>query len=79
MFKITAKVEGLKCPKCEKHVSEAIKEAFPVKKVVASHMDKEVLITTKAEIPADELKEVIKEAGYEMVDIKSETVKSIFG
>lgn len=79
MFKISAKVEGLKCPKCEKHVSEAIKEAFPVKKVVASHTDKEVVITTKAEIPADELKEVIKEAGYEMVDIKSETVKSIFG
>ena len=79
MFKITAKVEGLKCPMCEKHVSEAIKDEFPVKKVVASHTDKEVVITTKEEIQAEKLKEVIKDAGYEMVDIKSEKVKSIFG
>ena len=79
MFKITAKVAGLKCPKCEKHVSEAIKEEFSVKKVVASHTDKEVVITTKEEIQAEKLKEVIKEAGYETVDIKSEKVKSIFG
>ena len=79
MFKITVKVEGLKCPKCEKHVSEAIKETFSVKKVVASHTDKEVMITTKEEIMSEKLGEVIKEAGYQMVDIKTEIVKSIFG
>lgn len=79
MFKITAKVEGLKCPNCERHVNEAIKEAFPVKKVTSSHTDKEAVITSKEDIDNDKLTAVIEEAGYQVIDIKKETYKTFLG
>ncbi len=79
MFKITAKVEGLKCPNCERHVNEAIKEAFSIKKVTASHTDKEVVITSKEDIDNDKLTAVVAEAGYEVMDIQKETYKTFLG
>lgn len=79
MYKITIKVEGLKCPMCEKHVNEAIKQAFAVKKVTSSHTEKEIVVNTKEEIHPDKLKEVINEAGYQMVDMETETYKTFLG
>lgn len=79
MFKITAKVEGLKCPNCERHVNEAIKEAFSIKKVTASHTDKEIIITSKEDIDNDKLTAVVAEAGYEVMDIQKETYKTFLG
>ncbi len=79
MFKVVAKVEGMKCGMCEKHVNEAINEAFSVKKVVSSHENNETVITSKEDLDADKVKVVIKEAGYTVTDITKETYKSLFG
>lgn len=79
MYKYTVKIEGLMCPNCERHANEAVKEAFSIKKVTSSHADKEMIITSKEDIGADELKAVIKEAGYQMVDMKKEKQKSFLG
>lgn len=79
MYKIKIKVEGLKCTHCERHVNEAIKEAFLVKKVTSSHTDKEVVITSKADIDNEKIKEVIEEAGYQVLDIQKESYKSFLG
>ena len=79
MLKITAKVEGLKCPNCERHVNEAIKEAFSIKKVTASHTDKEIFIISKEDIDNDKLTAVVAEAGYEVMDIQKETYKTFLG
>lgn len=79
MYKITEKVEGLKCPNCERHVNEAIKEAFSIKKVTSSHTNKEAVITSKEDIDNDKLKAVIEEAGYQVIDIQKETYKSFLG
>lgn len=78
MFKITVKVEGLKCPNCEKHANEAIKEAFQVKKVTSSHTDKETVIISKEDLDTEKIKAVIAEAGYQVTDITKETYKSFF-
>ena len=79
MYKYTVKIEGLMCQNCERHANEAVKDKFSVKKVTSSHVDKEMIITSKEDITADELKDVIKEAGYQMVDMKKEKQKSFFG
>lgn len=78
MFKITAKVEGLMCGNCERHVNEAINEAFSVKKVNSSHTDKETVILTKEDLDTEKIKAVIEEAGYLVTDITKETYKSFF-
>lgn len=79
MYKITAKVEGLMCGNCEKHVNEAIKEAFSVKKVNSSHTDKETVIVSKEDLDTEKVKAVIEEAGYQVTDITKETYKTFFG
>ena len=42
MVKITLEVEGMACGMCEAHVNDAIRKAFPVKKVTLSRSKKEL-------------------------------------
>lgn len=79
MFKVVAKVEGMKCGMCEKHVNEAVNEAFSVKKVVSSYEKNETVITSKEDLDTDKVKAVIEEAGYTVTEIAKETYKSLFG
>lgn len=79
MFKIIAKVDGMMCGNCEKHVNNAINEAFSVKKVNSSHTNKETVIITKEDLDTDKVKAVIEEEGYQVTDITKETYKSFFG
>lgn len=37
MYKMILSVEGMACGMCEAHVNDAIRRAFPVKKVTSSH------------------------------------------
>ena len=37
MIKIILDVEGMACGMCEAHVNDAVRRAFPVKKVSSSH------------------------------------------
>ena len=79
MYKIVAKVEGMKCGHCANHVDEAIREAFKVKKVHSSHEAKETVILSKEDLDNEKIKAVIEEAGYQVTDITKTEKKSIFG
>lgn len=79
MFKITVKVEGLKCANCERHINEAISEAFAPKKVQSSHTENKTVIMTKKDIDEEKLKKVIEEAGYQAIEIQKEEKKTLFG
>ena len=35
MYKVTLKVEGMVCGMCESHINDAVRRAFPVKKVAS--------------------------------------------
>lgn len=72
MVKITVNVEGMACGMCEAHVNDAVREAFPVKKVTSSHTKKQTVILTEEDIPEQELKDVIKKAGYDAMSVSSE-------
>lgn len=52
MNKITVKIDGMMCGMCESHINDAIRRAFPVKKVTSSHAKGETVILT--EEPIDE-------------------------
>ncbi len=81
MVKITMNVEGMACPMCEAHMTDAIKKAFNVKKVTASHTERKCEIIAKEEISESAIFDAVKETGYTVSDIKSEPYKkfSIFG
>lgn len=72
MEKIVVKVDGMQCGMCEAHVNEAVRAAFPVKKVTSSHAKGETVILTEQDIDDAKLKEVIDKTGYEMGTVTRE-------
>ena len=69
------------CGMCEAHINEAIRKAFPVKKVTSSHTRKQTVILTEQDIPEQELKDAVAKAGYDVVSVSSEPYekKGLFG
>ena len=72
MVKITVNVEGMMCPHCEAHVNEAIKATFQAEDVVSSHEKKTTVFTSPEHVDEDKIREVIKNAGYEVTGITEE-------
>ena len=50
MLKITLQVDGMMCGMCEAHVNDAVRKAFPVKKVTSSHSKGQTVILTEQDI-----------------------------
>ncbi len=72
MFRITLDIEGMACGMCEAHINDAVRGAFPVKKVTSSHTKKRTVIIAENAIPESDLKDVIARAGYSVVSISGE-------
>lgn len=56
MTKITVTVDGMMCGMCESHVNDAVRRAFPVKKVTSSHSKGQTVILTDSSIDEDALR-----------------------
>ncbi len=64
MIKITVNVDGMQCGMCEAHINDAVRNAFPVKKVVSSHSKKRTVILAKQDIDDQKLRDCINGTGY---------------
>ena len=64
MVQITVGVDGMACSMCEAHVSDAIRKAFPVKKVTANHTKGQAVIVAENEIAEAK---ALEPTGYRMV------------
>jgi len=72
MVKITVGIEGMACGMCEAHINEAVRNAFPVKKVTSSHTKKRTVIIVEQDIAEQELMRVVSNAGYEVMSVSRE-------
>ena len=72
MLKITVKVDGMMCGMCESHVNDAVRKAFPVKKVTSSHSKGETVILTENDIDEAALRTAIGTTGYEVKTVTRE-------
>ncbi len=72
MIKITVKVDGMMCGMCESHVNDAVRKAFPVKKVTSSHGKKQTVILTETDIDDEKLRTAINNTGYTFVSADRE-------
>ena len=81
MLKITVQVDGMMCGMCESHINDAVRRAFPVKKVTSSHANGETVILTEKPIDETVLREVINATGYKVLSMESEPCekKGLFG
>ena len=72
MIKTTVAVSGMVCGMCEAHINDAIRAAFPVKKVSSSRAKGETVILSDAGLDQQELKRAIQSAGYIPLSISEE-------
>ena len=68
MFEITLKIDGMACGMCESHINDAVRGAFPVKKVTSSHTKGETVILRETELSEDALRQVIEPTGYQVLE-----------
>ena len=66
MIETVLTIDGMACAMCESHVNDAVRNAFPVKKVTSSHSRGETVILSETEIPEADLQPVIAKTGYEL-------------
>ena len=81
MYQTTVGVDGMMCGMCEAHVNDAVRKAFPVKKVTSSRSKKETTVLTETELDEDALRAAISATGYEVGEIRKEpwAKKGLFG
>ncbi len=81
MLKITLKMDGMLCAMCESHVNDAVRRAFPVKKVTSSHSRGETVILTEADLSEAQLRAAIAPTGYRVLEVRKEIYekKGLFG
>ncbi len=72
MKKITVKVDGMMCGMCESHVNDAVRKAFPVKKVTSFHRKGQTVILTENDIDENALRSAIGATGYEVKAVSKE-------
>ena len=72
MLKITVQVDGMMCGMCERHVNDAVRKAFTVKKVTSSHSKGQTVILSEADIDEAVLRSTIGATGYEVKAVSRE-------
>ena len=65
----TMKINGMMCPHCEAHTVKALEAIDGVTKAVASHVDKNAIITLSKDVDNETLKKAVEAVGYEVVSI----------
>lgn len=81
MYETKVKIDGMMCGMCESHINDAIRNAFSVKKVSASHSKGEADIISEEPIDEAKLRKTITKTGYDFVSMTSKPYEmhSLFG
>ncbi len=69
MIRTVLTIEGMVCGMCESHVNEAIRQAFPVKRVKSSHRKNRTEILSEQPLEEQALREAVARTGYTLVEI----------
>ena len=73
MTKTILGIDGMLCPMCEAHINDAVRRAFPVKKVSSSAVKKQCEILSEEPLDEQKLRDVIAPTGYTLLSIHSES------
>ena len=75
MIQTTLNISGMMCSMCEAHINDAVRAAFPVRKVTSSRSKGETVILSDAPLDMEKLKQTIQATGYTLVSAREETVE----
>lgn len=72
MVRTIVKINGMMCGMCEKHVNNAVIQAFVIDNITSSHKKGETEIISETEPDKDLLRDVIEKEDYKVISITSE-------
>ena len=75
MIRTTVQISGMTCGMCEAHINDAVRSAFPVKKVTSSRKNGETVILSEKPIDTEKLRQVINATGYIMHSAREEEME----
>ena len=75
MIKTTVQVSGMTCGMCEAHVNDAVRNAFPVRKVTSSRKEGKTVILSDGRIDREKLRQAVTAAGYIILSVNEEIRK----
>ena len=75
MIQTTLNISGMMCSMCEAHINDAVRAAFPVRKVTSSRSKGETVILSDAPLDMEKLKQTIQATGYTFVSAREEAVE----
>ncbi|QUH19423.1 heavy-metal-associated domain-containing protein [Alkaliphilus sp. B6464] len=64
-------IEGMTCGHCSGRVEKALKAQEAVKEVTVDLAGKNAIVELSANISDEAIKEIIEDAGYDVIDIKN--------
>lgn len=67
----TVKIDGMMCNHCEMHVKKALEALDGVESAEASHEQKQAVLKLSREVPQDEIRKAVEDAGYEFKGISA--------
>ena len=67
-------ISGMGCAMCEAHISEAVRNAFTVKKIKVSRGKGMAIILSETSLDGEKLRGIIQQAGYVVQYVSEETV-----
>ncbi len=81
MIKTVLKIEGMMCPMCEAHVTGALRGAFAVKSVTASHKTGICTLISEAALNEERVAAVVGGMGYTVLSVTAseEKKRGLFG
>lgn len=81
MIRTTVKISGMMCGMCEAHINDAVRAAFPVKKVTSSRAQGTTEILSEQPVSREKLRQAIAATGYIVLGVEEEIVpeKKRFG
>ncbi len=81
MVKTNVRIDGMACNMCENHVCDAVREAFDIKKVRASHKTGLLEIVAEKAFEKEDLDKALSDTGYKVLEVSSEPYvkKGLFG
>lgn len=63
-------IEGMSCGHCVAHVEKALKQVEGVSSVIVKLQEKMAIIESTHDIDDEKLKEIIDDAGYELIRVE---------
>ena len=72
MWRYTIHVDGMMCGMCESHVNDAVRKAFPVKRVASSRSKSDTTVLAERALDEGALRAAVSAAGYEVGEIRKE-------